>query len=365
VLGGTASLYVAAHGGAAAWVVPTYRNSRPLWRLATRAVRPMEAAGLCKVQKAERVIEFRGGGWLGVYTADNAGSILGDAFDLVVLDEAARYYEGVWSEVIQPTLADRNGRAIMISTPRGRNWFWHEWQRGKSDDVPEYASWRLPSADNPNPWIRRAAELARARVPDMVYRQEWLAEFISDGGAVFRHVRDRVSAVAGPVEGHHYVVGADWGKLNDFTVLTVVDLTERAVVEIDRFNQIDYVMQRGRLVALCERYEPLSVIAERNAMGEPIIEELLREGLPVRGFTTTNASKAQAIEGLALAFERGTITIPDDDTLTGELLAFTATRLPSGLLRYEAPAGLHDDCVMSLALAWTGVGSVVEGRLMA
>jgi hypothetical protein len=93
-----------------------------------------------------------------------------------------------------------------------------------------------------------------------------------------------------------------------------------------------------------------------------VIEQLRRDGLPVTSFITTNASKAAAMEALALAFERGTITIPNHPALVGELQAFEARSLPSGLTRYAAPEGLHDDCVMSLALAWQGLGCWVEHR---
>ena len=90
-------------------------------------------------------------------------------------------------------------------------------------------------------------------------------------------------------------------------------------------------------------------------MGGPVVEQLQRDNLPVIGFQTTNASKSAIIESLALAFERGTISIPNDPVLIGELQAFEASPLASGLMRYSAPAGQHDDCVMSLAFAWAGL----------
>jgi hypothetical protein len=68
------------------------------------------------------------------------------------------------------------------------------------------------------------------------------------------------------------------------------------------------------------------------------------------------------MEALALAFERGTIRIPNDPALLGELQASEAKSLPSGMTRYAAPEGLHDDCVMSLALAWQGLGTWFEHR---
>lgn len=69
----------------------------------------------------------------------------------------------------------------------------------------------------------------------------------------------------------------------------------------------------------------------------------------------TNASKANIVESLALAFERENIAILPDETLIGELEAFGMERLPSGMIRYSAPDGMHDDCVLSLGLAWQAV----------
>jgi hypothetical protein len=135
----------------------------------------------------------------------------------------------------------------------------------------------------------------------------------------------------------------------------VFDATSRAMVELDRSNRVDYVVQRGRLRALCEKWRPGVVLAEANSIGQPIIEQLWRDGLPVKGFNTTNANKAVIIEGLALAFERGEIAILNDPVLSAELQAFSAEQLTSGMLRYAAPAGGHDDTVIATALAWLAV----------
>jgi phage terminase large subunit-like protein len=352
VLGRAISLATAAAGGKVAWCVPAYKNGRPLWREAEFAVAPLKKAGLCRVNRGERTIEFPNGGFLGIYSMDNEGSIRGESFHLVILDEAAMMSETAWTDAIQPTLADFDGDAILISTPKGRNWFWHEWMRGQDGAQAAQRSWKAPTASNPSPLIQKAAALARTRVATRTYEQEWLAEFVEDG-ALFRRVRE--SATATPQEralpGHQYVIGADWGKLADFTAFSVIDLATLEEVALDRFNQIDYTVQIGRLKALCERFNPELVLAERNSIGEPVIEQAQREGLPVQPFVTTNATKAAIVEALALAFERATFRILPDETALGELLSFEATRLPSGLLRYSAPDGMHDDTVIARALA--------------
>jgi hypothetical protein len=253
-----------------------------------------------------------------------------------------------------PTLADFDGSAILISTPKGKNWFWQEWVRGQ-DKNRDVASWQAPTNQNPSPQIRKAFEKARDRVTEQSFRQEWMAEFL-EGGEVFRRIRE--AATATPQDkaqpGHEYIIGVDLGKLNDFTVFTVIDTASNEVVYVDRFNQIDYLVQATRLQALNDRFRPYTIIVEQNNVGVPFIEMLYRLGLPVQPFTTTNATKTQAIDALAMAFERGEIRIPNDAVLIAELQAYEMERLPSGLMRYSAPAGMHDDCVMSLALAYQG-----------
>jgi hypothetical protein len=125
------------------------------------------------------------------------------------------------------------------------------------------------------------------------------------------------------------------------------------VVEIDRMRAAEYAVQRSQLQNLIWRYRPLMVLAESNSIGQPQIEQLRRDGVGISGFVTQNQSKARIVEALAPAFEQETIKIPNDPVLIAELQSFEATTLPAtGLRRYAAPEGMHDDCVIALALAW-------------
>lgn len=354
-MAGTYALACADYGAAVAWVVPTYKNARAPWRFAEQLV--ARVARQLRINRTERMMEFPSGGRLSVYSADNDVALRGEAFDVVIVDEAAMIREETFTDVLLPTLADRDGRIVLISTPKGRNWFWREWIRGQAG-APGVTSFQAPSSENPNERIKRAAAQARERVSDRTYRQEWLAEFLDDGGGVFRGVRMLATAQKQDraVEGHGYVIGVDWGRSYDATVFAVIDATTRECCCVDRMTETAYALQTARLRALWERFGKCPIIAEANSMGGPLIEQLSREGIRVRAFTTTNASKAEAIDALALAFERQALRIVNDAGLIGELEAYESERTPSGLIRYSAPDGMHDDCVMSLALAYSGVG---------
>jgi len=228
--------------------------------------------------------------------------------------------------------------------------------QGQDELDPTWASWSFPTSDNP--YIDDGEiEAARAMLPERIYQQEYMASFIDDAGGVFRRVMDAATAAPqdAAIKGHDYIMGIDFGRHHDFTVLTIIDLKTKSMAAIDRFTQIDYGIQVGRIKALYDRFRPLSIEAELNSMGEPLVEQLQRDGFPVRGFMTTNATKEAAIRGLEGAFERGEIRILNDPVLIGELQAYEQERLPAGKFRFSAPAGMHDDCVMSLAIAWAAV----------
>ena len=349
------------------WVAPTFEVTRRGWRVMMSIVHGVPGVD---VQKGVREIHFPGGGFIGFKTADTGAGLLGEGLDFLVIDEASVVPEQAWLQDLRPSLTDRLGRALFIGTPRGRNWFWREWLRGQDTAQTDWASWQFPTSANPN--ISPAEiELAREQLPERVFRQEYLAEFLDDAGAVFRGVTEAATAPASatPAEhqGHRIVIGADWGKSKDFTALSVLCATCRRQVALDRFNRIEYAFQAQRLRALAERWggaRHVEIQAETNAMGEPVIEQLRRMGLVVRPFTTTAQSKPPLIESLALALERGELAVLPDPVQTGELQAYTmALNRTTGRPTYSAPSGGHDDTVMALALAWHG--SVSVGLLFA
>lgn len=364
IMGGAISLAAAGQGGGhVAWIVPTYRNGRTLWRWVENIAAPLRKAGQASINKAERTIEFSTGGFLGIYSADSEDSIRGEAFHLVVMDEAARISETAWTDAIQPTLADFDGDAILISTPKGLNWFHDEWVRG-NDDGKRQASWTAPSSSNPNPKIQRAAQLAKERVPERAYRQEWLAEFVVDG-AYFQNI-DAAASIDKPDDpanhtGHYLVMGCDWALSGDWSVLTVACQECNRVVDWLRFNQIDYTYQREKLYALAERWHVKGVLPERNSIGEPNIE-IIRERVPVLkgpdgvpGFNTTATTKPALIQGLATALEHSGFRVPRD--YADELRSFEVNTMASGHPQFSAPQGQHDDRVISLALAWRALST--------
>jgi len=340
-------------GNPVAWCSPSYRMLTEVWRDVRRAAGPV----LTRVDSQQHRLELLGGGVIEMWSLDQPDVARGRKYAEIVVDEAAmvRHLEEAWNAVLRPTLVDERGGAWFLSTPKGLNFFKHLYDRGADPHYPDWAAWQMPTVSNPYIPADEVADSQRT-LPERTFAQEFEAVFLEDEGTVFRRIREAATATPqdGKQAGHRYVIGVDWAKLYDFTVMCVVDTTTRELVHMDRSNKVDYAVQVGRLQALAQRFAPDAIYAEQNSMGEPLVEQLQRMRLPVVPFQTTNASKTAVVDGLALALERGELRLLHDEVLLNELLAYQAERLPSGLVRYSAPDGLHDDCVIALALAWSG-----------
>jgi phage terminase large subunit-like protein len=344
------------------WFAPNYKTLAAAWRDIDRATANIQKSA----NKTDGLIELITGGSVEFWTLEDPDAGRSRKYKRVVVDEAAyaRHLQAAWERAISPTLADLQGEAWFISTPSGRNYFHQLYQRGDPANAGrdnDWQSWTMPTAANPH-ILPSEIERMRALLPERTFAQEYLAQFLEDGGGVFRNVMrcvaeddDPYPYRSDPGDGRSYLIGVDWGKSNDWTVLVVIDAKAKRVVELDRFNRIDYPFQLARLKALHSRFANAPILAESNSMGDALIDFLRRDGLPVMGFHTTSASKGQIIESLAVAFERNEITIPRDATLLSELLAFDQDRTASGIVRYGAPQGQHDDCVMALAIGWHGL----------
>jgi Terminase large subunit, T4likevirus-type, N-terminal len=352
-LAATLTVLEGLQGRRAWWISPSFPMAGAAWR----DLKELASQAGAEIRESEMTLTFPRGGFVKVKSSDRPNTLRGEGLDFVVIDEGAFQSEAVFSEELRPALADRRGRALIASTPNGRNWFYRAFLRGQDPAETDWQSWTFPTSANP--FIQPAEiEAAKRDMTERRYAQEFLAIPTEDSGAVFRGVLEAATATPldVPLQGQAYVAGVDWGKSDDSTVITVLDKASGGMVAIDRFSRIDYTVQVGRLKALCDRFRPSIIVVERNSIGDPLIEQLQRLGLPVEAFNTTNASKATIIDALTLAFEKREIRILPDPVLLGELQAFEMERLPSGLMRYAAPEGLHDDTVMSLALAWYARG---------
>lgn len=340
-------------GKPVAWAAPTYKMLLDDWKSISNIIAPANPRKNAQEKQLSLKIDQLGDASIDFWSLDNANSIRGRKYALFIVNEAAFVPDlmDIWNLVVRPTLIDFKGSADFAGTPKGLNGFWQLFTMQGAD----WMRWQMTSYANPHV-PKSELDDAKNTLPQRVYEQEILAQFLEDGAGIFRHVRAAATSesLSQAIPGHQYVIGVDWARSNDATVFKVIDINEQREVASDRMLDTDFASQRLRLKALCERFNNATVLAEQNSIGLPQIEELQRMGVAVQGFLTTNATKAEIVQALELAFERGEIRILNDETTINELMAFTGERLPSGLLRYAAPEGMHDDTVIALALAWWG-----------
>jgi hypothetical protein len=278
----------------------------------------------------------------------------GSGVDDIFVDEAAFLdLDELWQYQLRPMLLDNpKSGADFFSSTNGRNGFWKLWQWAQDPNQPDWHGKHFTSYDNP---LLDKAELEdiRRNTPERVFSQEYMAEFLEDGGSVFRNIKACIYQVLKQSRRRNLVFGIDLGRHNDYTVIIVLDADTMQVIHIDRFSEIGWELQAMRVIAKWQEYSPVQIVIEEN-FNDSFAERLTAQGLPITQFRTTAPSKQQIINQLAMAFEQNAIGIPDDPVLLAELQSYTMEKLPSGTFRYTAPSGLHDDMVMALAFAWHG-----------
>jgi hypothetical protein len=337
---------------------PTYKMLTEFWREAVAVFRPV----IERQNTQERRLELVTGGVVDMWSLTDPNTARGRKYKRVVVDEAAMApsLPEAWEHIIRPTLTDYRGDAWFGSTPKGLNYFHTLYEWGQDPSREEWASWQMPTSENPL-ISRDEIEAARQELPEDTFEQEYLAEFVQNAGAVFRNVAACLTAPgSAPFAhyGHQTVAGADFAQKQDFTAVSVGCADCREELELVRFNQLDWATQRARVKETLERWRVRDALLEANSIGQPNLEALAEEGLPVRGFDTTPSSKGPLIRSLALCFEREEFRFLADPVGKNELLAYEVTLSPeTHRPRYSAVAGKHDDTVIARALMFRAADS--------
>jgi phage FluMu gp28-like protein len=344
------------------WGAPVYDQVRICWGETKRA-----AGGVAQFKEGVMTAEFPTGGRIIYRSMDNADNVRGYTADGVVIDEAADVAESAWYEVLRAMLIDTGGWSWAIGTPKGQNWFWREFVN--AEERPDSMAWFAPTLgveiteaglvrrphplENPFIPFSEMEQLYRT-LPERTFRQEILAEFQGDSGSVFRNVRQAIdkgrAEAEEPKPDAEYYLGVDLARVEDFTVLSVMDEQHRQIY-LERFNQISWERQIERIVAVSAHYNGAVVMLDSTGVGDPIFEAIQKRGLHVEGFKFTNENKERLIDSLAMGIEGGTVRLMDLPTQTNELLGYQYELTPSRNVRMAAPEGMHDDTVIALALA--------------
>jgi hypothetical protein len=298
--------------------------------------------------------------------SDDPVSLLGWGFKGGVIDEAARIRQKAWQQNIRPTFSDKQGWVLFMSTPKGRNWFYDMFARGNDPNFPDYLSKTYRSIDSPY-FPEQEWDDAKRDLADSLFRQEYMAEFLADSAGVFNNIDQcRVLTERCSCDGM-VVIGIDVAKHTDFTVMIAMCQRCGHCFAIDRFQRLDWTAQKQRIATFVGKHNG-NVLIDASGVGDPIFDDLKAAGMRIQPFLFTSSSKQMLVQELMLAIEQGAISWPnageDWDILTAELRRYEYEYTKSRAIRYSAPEGYHDDCVVSLSLATHLRGSVLHPTVM-
>jgi hypothetical protein len=293
-------------------------------------------------------------------SAENLIGLAGEDLDFIIIDEASGIREEAWTFYLRERIINRVGWVFFISTPRGRGWYYQLYLRGQDPKQPDYKSFHFTSYDNKHV-DRNELEAFKNEVgaDSRAFRQEVMAEFLSDSDSVFRYVREAVRpCLREPQAGRSYVAGIDLAKYVDYTVVTIADTRTNEVVFYDRWHKTDWKVTYDRIQTAVRKYNNAEVVLDSSGVGDPIYETLTKTpyNLNIRPYLFTNQSKREMVDTLAWFFDNRSIFIPDMPELINELEIFEYRMTPSRNITFGAPQGsYHDDIVTALGLMALGL----------
>jgi phage FluMu gp28-like protein len=318
-----------------AYITPTYGLAKVFFGKLTEAL-PFPN------NKSDLKIAFPTGGEIEFFTGERLDNLRGRKFHLVIVDEASFIpdLENGWNNSIRPTLTDYKGKAVFLSTPKGKNFFYSLFMKEGEND---WSSFKFTSYDNPfiDP---QEIDDARMQLPEVVFEQEYMANPSENSANPFGNAFIR--SCIKPISNQPVVsFGIDVAKSFDHTVIIGLDNSGN-VAYYDRF-QMDWHNTKENI----KRLPRCPILIDSTGVGDPILEDLKRDGLQIEGLKFTSQSKQQLMEGLSTAIQQSKIGFPDG-VIKDELEVFEYEFTKSGV-RYSAPTGFHDDAVCALALAWS------------
>lgn len=304
---------------------------------------------IVKKNETEMRIEIANGSVLQIVGAENIDTIVGTNPIGVIFSEYSLMKSQAW-DFIRPVLAENGGWAIFVFTPRGMNLGWKILQVAQNNPLTWFS--QVLTVDDTKAISREDIEAEiQAGMPQDLVDQEFYCKFLDGATNVFKRIEANVhNEVIMPEEGKFYQIGIDLAKYQDFTVITPIDRHTFHVANQERFNTMDWADQKLAIRRSLLAWNNAVAYVDATGVGDPIVEDLQRSRLQVEAFKFTETSRKDLLNHLKAMLEQGKIKIPNDQGLIDELKSMQY-ELVGEKLKMKVPDGLHDDRIMSLALA--------------
>ena len=323
------------------WCSPTFSQAKSVLDQIVQAAPDLVESS----NRMEAVITFINGSSIKFLSSDSADNIRGFRFTHLILDEAAYIKETVISTILLPTLNPNGKKCLLVSTPAGKNHFF-TWYM-KNDVV----SHRITLEECP--YISRTLlDEAKASLPQDIYAQEYLAQFVDSANDVFKSI-EKVAYVGEYRKGGDAYIGVDTGLSDDASVLTVISPIGR-VLNVVTLRNTDISTVANSFIRELQSYNVVGGNIEINGIGRGVYDLMRSKFRKVKGFTTTQNNKTEMVRKLINDIETCTIELPSIDLcpdLHKEFATYTYKLSPTGKLSFGHMNGAKDDHIDSLLLA--------------
>lgn len=188
------------------YVAPTYGSAKEIaWDMLIQTIPPEY---LTKTNESSLTMRLINGSTISLKGAEKPNNLRGRALDFVVLDEFADMRPEAWYEVIRPSLSDRQGSALFIGTPKGRNHFYDLYTKGLDGDA-DWDSFQYTTIEGGNV---PAAEIesAKADLDERTFQQEYQAQFVNYSGLIYYGFSREASVRKIETDHHTLHVGMDF-----------------------------------------------------------------------------------------------------------------------------------------------------------
>jgi len=361
-------------GGVWRWIAPQYSQAM-IGADYFRKILPPSPHSEFKEAKMRHLLPYLDSR-IEYWHAKNPIALEGEGTSGSIYDEAAKIiFDAVTSN--RTTHTRTRGPEMFISTPFGKNWFYRESQEAKAKmlwalkkgKVPTHAYISARTIDNP--FIDPQVVIdAKETMPDRLFRQYYLAEFVDDG-QVFIGFKDCIQGpsldlygaaqfwMAPECEKDEVLISIDWAKKEDFTVFGAFKCDAPGIprmVGLQRFQGIGYVQQLKELYNFGKKFKNVRIIYhDKTGVGEALDDMLGQLPFAFEGITFTAKSKAHMVNELMVAFQKKELGLPNWPEMLKELESYEVTTNELGNFRYTAPSGQHDDIVSMLMMAQHGL----------
>jgi hypothetical protein len=323
------------------WIAPVHPQAEIAYKRMKLAIR---GGFVFKTNDSDKEIVLVNGAVIQFKSGEKPDNLYGEDVYAAVIDEGSRVRQESWAAV-RSTLTFTGGPIRVIGNVKGRkNWF-YQLARKAEHGEPGWAHYKMTAYDAVAGGVFKEEEIedARRTLLEYQFRELYLAEPGTDDGNPFG--LDAIQGCVAPMSDEPpFAIGVDFAKSVDWTVVHALD-RDGNTCGFERW-QAPWLITTPRVKDLVG---PVPTLADSTGVGNPIVEELQTANPRLEGFLFTARSKQELMVGLASAIQKREVTFPRG-VIVDELECFEYEYTPTGV-KYSAPEGYHDDCVIALALA--------------